>query len=42
MEAKVMTTKARKIATTRTDYWEKKYLEHDVMRQRDLGIPEGF
>lgn len=40
MEPKVMTTKAKRIKYTLSDYWEKKYLKDEVMRKRDLGIED--
>jgi len=40
MEPKLMTTKARKIKHTKTDYWEKKYVRHEGLREELLGLKD--
>ncbi|WP_405204950.1 septum formation inhibitor Maf [Aquimarina sp. LLG6339-5] len=38
MESKVMTTKAKRITDTKLDYWERKYLKDEVLREKELGL----
>ena len=39
MESKLLTTKARRVKYTLSDYWEKKFLKDEPLRQEALGLP---
>ena len=38
LASKVMTTRARRVSTYRSPYWEEKYLRHEALREQQLGI----